>query len=50
MEIIEEKYMKVIKTGRTHLQDAVPMTFGRNQRVAFDVVHDYDNIEKSSMD
>ena len=29
LKSLEEKYMKVIKTGRTHLQDAVPMTFGQ---------------------
>lgn len=26
---LEEKYMMTIKTGRTHLQDAVPLTFGQ---------------------
>lgn len=26
---LEKKYMKTIKTGRTHLQDAVPLTFGQ---------------------
>ena len=28
LRTLEEKYMHVVKTGRTHLQDAVPMTFG----------------------
>lgn len=26
---LEEKYMHTVKTGRTHLQDAVPLTFGQ---------------------
>lgn len=26
---LEKKYQKTIKTGRTHLQDAVPLTFGQ---------------------
>ncbi len=29
LRTIEDKYMHVVKTGRTHLQDAVPMTFGQ---------------------
>lgn len=29
LRILENKYMHVVKTGRTHLQDAVPMTFGQ---------------------
>lgn len=29
LRTLEEKYMHVVKTGRTHLQDAVPMTFGQ---------------------
>lgn len=29
LRILEDKYMHVVKTGRTHLQDAVPMTFGQ---------------------
>ena len=45
---LEEKYMNVIKTGRTHLQDAVPMTFGQEVsgwRSMFE--HDYCNLENS---
>lgn len=29
LRTLEDKYMHVVKTGRTHLQDAVPMTFGQ---------------------
>lgn len=29
LDQLEKKYMKTIKTGRTHLQDAVPLTFGQ---------------------
>lgn len=29
LRTLENKYMHVVKTGRTHLQDAVPMTFGQ---------------------
>lgn len=29
LRTLENKYMYVVKTGRTHLQDAVPMTFGQ---------------------
>lgn len=29
LRTIEDKYMHVVKTGRTHLQEAVPMTFGQ---------------------
>ncbi len=29
---LEEKYQDVLKTGRTHLQDAVPITFGQEIR------------------
>lgn len=29
LRALEDKYMHVVKTGRTHLQDAVPMTFGQ---------------------
>lgn len=29
LRTLEDKYMRVVKTGRTHLQDAVPMTFGQ---------------------
>lgn len=29
---LEEKYQTVVKTGRTHLQDAVPITFGQEIR------------------
>lgn len=44
----EQKYMNIIKTGRTHLQDAVPMTFGQEISGWRSMLeHDYDNIEKS---
>ncbi len=29
LEVLEEKYGDVVKSGRTHLQDAVPITFGQ---------------------
>ncbi len=29
LKVKEEKYMKTVKVGRTHLQDAVPLTFGQ---------------------
>ena len=48
LKSLEQKYMKVIKTGRTHLQDAVPMTFGQEISGWRSMLeHDYDNIEKS---
>ena len=48
LKSLEAKYMKVIKTGRTHLQDAVPMTFGQEISGWRSMLeHDYDNILKS---
>ena len=37
LKSLEQKYMNVIKTGRTHLQDAVPDDlWAGNQWMAFD--------------
>ena len=48
LKSLEQKYMNVIKTGRTHLQDAVPMTFGQEISGWRSMLeHDYENIEKA---
>lgn len=45
---LEDKYQFTLKTGRTHLQDAVPMTFGQEISGWRSMMeHDYENIEKS---
>ncbi len=43
LKSLEEKYMKVNKTGRTPLQDAVPMTWQEIMTHARCFEHDYDN-------
>lgn len=45
---LEDSYMDIVKTGRTHLQDATPLTLGQEisgWRSMLD--HDYEMIEKS---
>lgn len=48
LSILEERYKDIIKTGRTHLQDATPLTLGQEisgWRSMLD--HDYKMIEES---
>lgn len=46
---LENEYMSIVKTGRTHLQDATPLTLGQEisgWRSMLD--HDYDMIDEAS--
>ena len=48
LRTLENKYMHVVKTGRTHLQDAVPMTFGQEISGWRSMIeHSTDNIKAS---
>ncbi|MST68401.1 class II fumarate hydratase [Clostridiales Family XIII bacterium RF-744-FAT-WT-3] len=48
LRTLEDKYMHVVKTGRTHLQDAVPMTFGQEISGWRSMIeHSTDNIKAS---
>ena len=48
LRTLENKYMHVVMTGRTHLQDAVPMTFGQEISGWRSMIeHSTDNIKAS---
>ena len=48
MKELEKRYRKTIKTGRTHLQDAVPLTFGQEVSGWRSMLeHDRENIVRS---
>lgn len=48
LKMLEQKYMKTIKTGRTHLQDAVPLTFGQEVSGWRSMMeHSRDNIQRN---